>query len=399
MKTFLTMTVVVILGVALTTAIALARLGTPLSLRPLTLDLPAEVDDTRSSTTSVVEDTPSVVGAQPRAVVEEEEFNFGHLRNKTMDNRHVFKIRNEGQAPLHFTGSSVSCTKCTFVDLPDSPIAPGETGEVLVTWNVDTFEDHFRQSATINTDDPEHGSLRFVIAGKVVRPLQIVPEKLVLSSIQVGEAAEAKATLSAYFSDDLKVLNPTLTDATTADYFDVTTSPLAKDKLPEGATSGVELSVKVKPGLPVGSFTQSVRFETNLEEEPEKTIPIEGEVGGAVKIYGKGWEPDMHFVNIGTVGQSKGDNRIVYVLMHGLGGVKIDPPDVDEEVLKVTYGEITEMKGGTLVKVPLKIEIPPGSPLVNHMGGKAKLAQILIPTNKSELGRVKVLVKFAVVAE
>lgn len=397
MKTFLAMSVVVALGVVLTTAIALARLGAPLTLRPLTLDIPAEIDDS-APPPAVTENSPAPA-AQPRAVVEEQEYDFGHLRNKTNGNRHVFKIRNEGQAPLHFTGSSVSCSKCTFVDLPESPIAPGETGEVLVTWNIDTYEDVFGQSATVKTDDPEHESIRLGIKGKVVRPLQIVPEKLVASNVQVGDSAELKTTLSAYFTEDFKVLNPTLTDAATAQYFDVTTAPLAQDKLPEGAKSGVELIVKIKPGLPVGSFTQSLRIETNLEEEPERTISIEGEVGGAVTIYGKGWERDLRYLNIGSVSQSKGDKRTLYVLMRGLSDLKLDPPEVDEKVLKVTYGEITEAKSGSLVKLPLDIEIPPGSPLVNHMGGKGKLAQILIPTNKSTLGRVKVSVRFAVIAD
>lgn len=398
MKTFLTMTVVVVLGVALTTAIALARLGTPPTLRPLTLDLPAEEDDGASSPGNTVE-SGALATAQPQAVVEEDEFDFGRLRNKSMDQRHVFKVRNEGQAPLHFKGSNVSCNKCTFVDLPEGPVEPGETGEIVVRWNVDTFENHFRQSATISTDDPEHESLHLVISGKVVRPLQIEPQKVVLSNVQVGEPAEAKVVLTAYFDDHLELVKQALSEEATAGFFDVTTAPLPADKLPEGAKCGVELTIKVKPGLPVGSFSQGLKILTNVEGEEETTIPISGEIGGAVNIFGKDWERDLRYLNIGNVRQSEGDKRTVYVLIHGLASVELDPPEVNEEVLKVKYGEIKEMKGGALVKVPVEIEIPAGSPLVNHMGGKGKLAEILIPTNKSELGRVKLLVRFAVVAD
>lgn len=398
MKTFLTMTVVVVLGVVVTTAIALARLGTPLTLRPPTLDLPAEEDGSRLPSEADVENG-AIAGAQPKAIAVEEEFDFGRLRNKSMDNRHVFRVRNEGQAPLHFKGADVSCNKCTFVDLPDVPVEPGETGEIVVRWNVDTFEDHFRQSATIGTDDPEHESLRFVISGKVVRPLKVEPQKVVLSNVQAGESADAKVLLTAYFDDHLEVVKQTLSEEATAGFFDVTTAALTKDKLPEGATSGVELTVKVKPGLPVGSFSQNLKIQTNLEGEEETIIPITGEIGGAVNIFGKDWERDLHYLNVGTVRQSQGDKHTVHVLMRGVSTAELGPPEVNDEVLKVKYGEIKEMKGGALVKVPVEIEIPAGSPLVNHMGGKAKLAEIIIPTNKSELGRVKLLVKFAVVAD
>jgi hypothetical protein len=136
-----------------------------------------------------------------------------------------------------------------------------------------------------------------------------------------------------------------------------------------------------------------------VEDEEETSIAVSGEIGGAVNIFGKDWERELRYLNVGNVRQSEGDKHTVYVLLHGLGGVNLGPPEVNEEVLKVKYGEIKEMKGGALLKVPVDIEIPPGSPLVNHMGGKAKLAEIIIPTNKSELGRVKLLVRFAVVAD
>src|SRR5579872_4986779 len=126
MKTFFTMTVIVVLGVFVTTAVSLARLGAPLSWSPLGLDLPAEMDYVPTKNSAAA---PAEAGAKPIAVVDEEDFDFGNLRNKTFDNRHVFKVANKGNAPLKFTNSSVSCTKCTFVDLPDAPIAPGETGE------------------------------------------------------------------------------------------------------------------------------------------------------------------------------------------------------------------------------------------------------------------------------
>ena len=402
MKTFLTMTLVVVLGVALTTTISFARLGMPLHWTLPTLDLPAEADTGELATSGPTASTTPESGAKPVAVAEETEFDFGHLRNKTFDNRHVFKVRNDGTAPLEITGSSVSCTKCTFVDLPDTAIAPGATGEVVVRWNVDTFEDHFRQSAKVKTNDPDHEELRFVISGQVVRPLKSEPQKLVFSNVQVGEQAQVKLRLSAYFSDHLEVVGHSLADASAAEYFDISTAALAKDQLEPEVESGVEVTVTAKPGLPVGALNQTLKLKTNLDEEPEIEIPISGEVVGAVTVSHKDWDREYSFLNIGQVKQSEGAKRTLRLVVRGtdLSGLELQPAEIDDpEALKVTYGKPVELKAGAVVLVPVTIEIPPGCPLVSHMGGKDKLAQIVIPTNKSALGRVKLSVKFAVIAD
>jgi hypothetical protein len=401
MKTFLTMTLVVVTGVLLTTAVSLARLGTPLGWSALSLDLPAETDYVPSQQGAPSPDEPQ---ARPVAVVEEEEFDFGNLRNKTMDNRHVFKVRNEGTAPLRFTNASVSCTKCTFVDLPEAPLAPGETCEIVVRWNVDTYEDHFRQSAKVQTNDPDHEELRFVITGKVVRPLAVEPEKLVFTNARVGELNQAKVRLLAFFSDHLQVTGFKLAEPSTEEYFDITTTPLSKDELEKAAQSGIEVTVTIKPGLPVGSINQSLQLTTNIEEDPEVKVPISGEVTGAVTISHKDWDSDFNYLHVGHVKQSAGAKATVNLIMRGtdLSDLELGPLEIsDPASLKASYGKISELKAGTVVLLPVTIEIPPGTPLVNHMGGanEAKMAAIIVPTNKPTLGRVKLSVRFAVIAD
>lgn len=402
MKTYLAMTLAVVLGVALTTTISLARQGAHLRLTAPALDLPAEMVDSPEPVEAGTVPQASQSGAKPVAVAAETEFDFGHLRNKTLDNQHVFQVRNEGSAPLKFTGSNVSCKKCTYVTIPDEAVPPGETGDVVVRWDVDTYEDHFRQSATVNTNDPEHESLRFVISGKVVRPLAAEPQKLVLSNVHVGEQTQVKARLSAYFSDQLEVTGHSLADVSTADYFDVAAAPLPKDQLDSEVRSGVEVTVTVKPGLPVGAINQSLKLKTNLTDEPEIDLPISGEVVGAVQINHKDWDREYGFLQIGQVKQSEGAKRVLNLIARGtdLAGLKLEPAEInDPEALKVTYGEAVELKQGVF-RVPVTLEVPPGSPLVNHMGGaNGKLAEILIPTNKPALGRVKMSVKFAVIAD
>lgn len=401
MKTVVTMIVVVVVGVTVTTAVSLVRMGTPLTLSPLTLDIPAEAAGTETKAAATADKT-GATDVKPLAVADETEFNFGNLRNKTMDNRHVFKIRNDGNAPLKLTGATASCTKCTFVDLPDPVLSPGESGDVVVRWNVETFEDVFRQSVTVKTDDPDHAEFRFVITGKVVRPLQVEPDKLVLSSVQVGETREAMVRLKAYFSDDLVVVGHKFTEAASAEYFEIASAPVPKDQLEDGVTSGQDVTITLKPGMPVGSINQNLEIDTNLAEDGKATIEIKGSVVGAVTIAGKDWERDYNFLAIGQVKQSAGTKRVISILARGaeMKGLEFEPAEIDDpSALKVTYGTPVALKGGTAIRIPVTIEVPPQSPLVNHMGGKDKLAQVVIPTNKPALGRVRVPVRFAVIAD
>ena len=407
MKTAWTMTLVVTVGVLLTTTISLARMGTLWNWGSLSLDFPAEGElgpaPTGPSTADELPDEKNSAQSQvlPVAIAEETEFDFGVAKNQTNDHRHTFTVRNDGEAPLKFVGYDVSCNKCTFVDLPTEELAPGESCEIVVRWNVDTFEDHFRQSASVQTNDPFHPLLRFVISGQVVRALEIAPRELVLSNVQAGVPAAVKARLLAYFSDELRIVSHHFADAATAEYFEVETAPLADADLPPGAKSGLELTLKLQPGLPLGTIQQTLKLTTNLEDAPEAEIPIKGRVSGAVSIIGKGWDKDRNLLEIGPVRRSAGGHWKLTLVVRGphREGLKLEPPEqTDADVLRITYGEPSAVKGGATTLIPLMFEIPPQSRLVSHMGGDTgKLAVVTIPTNKSELGRVKMLVKFAVV--
>ncbi|MCF8714963.1 DUF1573 domain-containing protein [Joostella atrarenae] len=64
---------------------------------------------------------------------EETEFDFGNIpQGQTVEK--VFKFKNTGDAPLVVTDAKSSCG-CTIPKKPEAPVAPGETGEILVKYN------------------------------------------------------------------------------------------------------------------------------------------------------------------------------------------------------------------------------------------------------------------------
>ncbi len=63
----------------------------------------------------------------------EEEFNFGTINQGDVVS-HTFKFKNTGSEPLVITDAKASCG-CTVPKKPNDPVAPGETGELVVEFN------------------------------------------------------------------------------------------------------------------------------------------------------------------------------------------------------------------------------------------------------------------------
>lgn len=404
MRTSWLIAAIVILGVAATAAVSLAQFQVPWSdlLASPNLDsageLPGAGGDVVDSLTSD-EDEAKVAG-EPEAVAKETEFDYGFLPNNSYDNEHAFIVQNKGTAPLRLIRADVSCNKCTFATLPADDIPPGGSDKVVVKWNISIEQDIFRQHVDVHTNDRDHPVIRFVIYGRIVRPFEIKPRELALSNIPMGESAEASVQLLSYFSEGLEVVEHSFTNAETAQYFELSIAPLARDQLAEGIKSGLELKVAIKPGLPLGSFKQRIRLKTNLPDESDYEIPITGTVVGPVSITGTGWNSEVGVLAIGHVNRSEGVKRKLNLWIRGkqFRGLELKPPQVKPEAMQVTYGKVSELNDGSVILVPLTIEIPKGTPSMNHMGsGQGKWAEITIPTDNADLPPIKIMVQFAVI--
>ncbi len=64
---------------------------------------------------------------------EETDFDFGTIDYGT-NVEHVFQFKNTGNAPLVIVSARSSCG-CTIPEYSDKPVAPGETGKLLVKYN------------------------------------------------------------------------------------------------------------------------------------------------------------------------------------------------------------------------------------------------------------------------
>lgn len=78
-------------------------------------------------------DNPKANNGEPKFQFSEEEWDFGTLVDGEMVS-HTFRFKNIGNADLVISSATASCG-CTIPKYTKKPIAPGESGEIEVTFN------------------------------------------------------------------------------------------------------------------------------------------------------------------------------------------------------------------------------------------------------------------------
>ncbi|WP_310992246.1 DUF1573 domain-containing protein [Aequorivita marina] len=90
-------------------------------------------DKVNEENVAAAADRDAESGKFPVMTFEEEQFDFGTI-DKGTNVEHVFKFKNTGDAPLMIVNAKSSCG-CTVPEYTKEPVAPGESGEMLVKFN------------------------------------------------------------------------------------------------------------------------------------------------------------------------------------------------------------------------------------------------------------------------
>lgn len=93
-------------------------------------------------------------------------FSYGTFSEKDPIQKCTFTFTNVGTAPLVINQAVASCG-CTVPAYTKTPILPGETGEIKVTYNgTGKFPGHFKKTITIRSNgEPE--MLRLYVEGNM----------------------------------------------------------------------------------------------------------------------------------------------------------------------------------------------------------------------------------------
>ena len=123
--------------------------------------------------TAIISITPAWAQQGAQILSDELTYNFGTIAEADGFASHTFTIKNTGDAPLVITRVTASCG-CTRPEWTKSPIAPGKTGEVKITYNPKGRPGPFYKTVSIFSNGKK-GSYSLAIKGNVTpKPSQPV---------------------------------------------------------------------------------------------------------------------------------------------------------------------------------------------------------------------------------
>jgi hypothetical protein len=114
--------------------------------------------------------------------------DFGNVTPDSINNC-SFKFTNIGTGTLEITGTKGTC-KCTVPNLKKNDYAPGESGEITVSFHAPKFQGVTTQNVYVTTNDPNNSRVELEIKANVLTQVQVEPEKMSLSLLESNGGAK-----------------------------------------------------------------------------------------------------------------------------------------------------------------------------------------------------------------
>jgi len=337
---------------------------------------------------------------QPRIEVAEDSYDFGRIESNSVV-RHEFTVKNVGQAPLRVSVGDSSC-RCTVLNLDSADIPPGESKAVTLEFNGKDYFGPVTQRATILTNDPKRPQVTFTVKADVVKSIRVVPSEIVFSRVVKMQPAVGEAKIYVFRDQPIKVTGVELAHKDdNAQFIELDVQPLNSGELTvePGAKAGYRVTVRLKPGLPLGPIQQKIRVLTDQKDMPEIEIPLAGRVESDVNIVGVGWDAARGVLHLGRINRSSGAERRVMLRLTPLVGesLKVEVERTVPDFLQVTVEEPRNVEASLSLFVPISVRVPPGVGPANYFGmDEAQLGKVILKTNHPDAPEVKILVRFAV---
>ncbi|WP_254507082.1 DUF1573 domain-containing protein [Anatilimnocola floriformis] len=329
-------------------------------------------------------------------------YNFKEM-DRHAEGEHEFIFRNEGTTPIGLKKGQTTC-KCTMSEMKDGDLQPGESVPIKLTWTAKTGEADFSQSAEIiTTNYPAMPVVRLHVYGKIIDALRTDRGgNLSLGTISTSEPIVGRFKVHAFRGDEpLQIVKHEFLTAEHADAYSATFRPLTPEEVAAepNAKSGVEATVHIKSGLPLGSLSQALRLSTNLPNTAPLTVAIEGRIVGDIMLVGPGVVSDQNMIRLGDTQSSVGKKAQFHVLVKG--------PHRAETTLKLAdvapAGELQAVLGEALTdnpqvtRYPLTITVPVGAkPVVNQGTVPGEAGIVRLTTTHPQIPEFVIIVRYAV---
>jgi hypothetical protein len=217
--------------------------------------------------------------AAPRLVFEAKEFNFGkQVVGATVE--HIFAFKNGGDAELQIRRVKPSCG-CTAALLSRERLAPGEAGEVKVT-----FQSHDRQgpqdlviqvfSNDARERDNGENTTTLHLRGEIANLVQVLPGSVYFQPYLRGTKQERKITILPLDVAAIACLGVESSDPLVS----VAAAPLERS-----GHKGFELTVAIATEAPIGKIDARLTVRTDHPKQPIVHVPVFGTVHGQLSVF------------------------------------------------------------------------------------------------------------------
>ncbi|MFH1026731.1 MAG: DUF1573 domain-containing protein, partial [Pseudomonadota bacterium] len=193
---------------------------------------------------------PAAVTHAPKLVCDQMAYDFGTMDNN-QDVVHTFVLRNAGDLSLEIKQVRSSCG-CTVASLSRNIIPPGEQAEVTAKLSLRGRQGPQHKSITVECNDPQQPVVTLYLEGTAISELQIQPPQIFLGRITSGVCQTGAVDITSQTASAVTIKKVS-TDST---FLNVSQEAVTDGK-------AYRILVSTKPPLPLGTFRNNVRVETD----------------------------------------------------------------------------------------------------------------------------------------
>ncbi len=247
----------------------------------------------------------------PQFVTNNTTYNFGTVKQGTLVEAN-FEIKNSGAEVLKIEKIYAACG-CTAAVINADSIAPGATANLKITFDTTGFSGKKAKIVRIFSNDPKQTSVLFTVEGEIKSDISLSVQKLNFGSIQKGQERTLKFSV--------------ITDKNSGVIFKEVVSrsaylELISQEIPDSNQKILQVSVKLKSSVPIGSFRDRIAIKSSSSFNPVINLAVFANVQGDLKI-------DPNILSLGLI--EKTANNISKISIENKSSKKINILGADSD--------------------------------------------------------------------
>ncbi len=209
---------------------------------------------------------------QPEITFEQEKWDFGRIKEGEIVT-HIFTFTNKGDSPLKIQRVQTTCG-CTAALVSQKTLAPGEIGELKVTFNTRGYAGNVAKYVYIHSNDPVHPRVQLALRAAIDVPprprIALSRYTIDLGLILRGEEVAAEAEIRNIGELELEV------DLSHREAAFFHAGNKIQDTLRIAAGKSKTVKVRLQPRNEAGLLREYVLLKTNDPQRSNLSIYISG---------------------------------------------------------------------------------------------------------------------------